>query len=71
MHLPYFITLDKIYGGRAGGYIVRKMVIKSLCTLKLSEVLYMVAVHLYEILRRLPDFCWYIHFVQIYNFILI
>ena len=44
--------------------IIREMIIKDLCTLVLSEVLYVVAVHLYEITRRLLYFSRYSHFPQ-------
>lgn len=63
-YLGHFALSQQIDMRETGINIIREMVIKSLCTLVLSEVLYMVAVHINEILRRLLYFSRYSHFRQ-------
>lgn len=63
-YLRHFSLSQQIDMREAGINIIREMVIKSLSTLVLSEVLYMVAVHLNEITRRLLYFGRCSHFRQ-------
>ncbi len=66
-----FVLFQQIDKWKTHIHIVRKMVIISLRALIFSKVLYTVAVLLDKPLRRCSYLCRYIHFAQIYDFILI